>query len=164
MAFLQNLIAGGACICLTTIGIVSAKADCLSRCLSGCEFSRPDDRYCGDVRTRCGAWCAGKGSHDYGAIAYSPSTGATGWSNKHDTQKEAESAALEECRAYARDCSIEVWFDSTCGAIAAGSNGTSWGLGDTTRRAQLAALEKCRKGGGRNCEVKESVCSRGAAD
>lgn len=32
------------------------------------------------------------------------------------------------------------------------------------RRAELAALEKCRKGSGRHCEVKESVCSRGRPD
>jgi len=166
MDFIRNPLGGGIWICLATMALASqANADCLSRCLGGCEFPRPDDRYCQDVRTKCAYQvCPGKGSHDYGAIAYSPSTGATGWSNKNDTRTEAENAALAECLTEATDCAIEVWFDDTCGALAVGDNGTSFGLGETARSAQLAALNECRKGGGRNCEVKESVCSRGAAD
>jgi hypothetical protein len=153
----------GAIFLLFLGSVCAASADCLSRCLGSCT-GRYDTQYCRDVNNRCGGQCAGKGSHDYGAIAYSRRTGATGWSNKYDTRDEAESRALDECRARATDCEIEVWFDDTCGAVAAGDKGVSWGLGDTARKAQLAALEKCSNAGGTNCEVKESACSRGAAD
>jgi Domain of unknown function (DUF4189) len=150
---------------MTAIGVTSeASADCLSRCLSGCGASVNDSPFCREVKTRCYAQCPGMGSHDFGAIAYSPSTGASGWSNKYDTQEEAENGALEECRKEASDCEIEVWFDDNCGAIAAGDKEVSWGLGNTAREAQLGALEKCRQGGDDNCEVKASVCSRGRAD
>jgi hypothetical protein len=163
--FLRSVLKVSLAVRLSAIGLVpAANADCLSRCLGGCEFARSDDRYCRDVQIRCGAFCPRKGSHDFGAIAYSPSTGATGWSNKRDTQEEAEDAALENCQSHASDCAVEVWFDGKCGAIAAGQDNVSWGLGDTERQAQAEALGECRRGGASNCEVKKSVCSRGRAD
>ena len=137
-----------------------ANADCLSRCLPMCDYREP---YCQEMRNECFAKCPGKGSHDFGAIAYSRATGATGWSNKRDTRDEAEQSALEYCGE--RDCEIEVWFDGTCAAIAVGNGGRpTWALGDTAREAQVNSLAKCRDAGGGACEVKESACSRGAAD
>lgn len=163
MALLRNLLLCVLSICLVMVGQVTlSNADCLSRCLPMCDYNQP---YCRDQHDRCSAQCAGKGSHDYGAIAYSPSTGFTGWSNKQDSREEAESVAFEECSASATDCVVEVWFDDTCAALSAGEKGRpTWALGGTAREAQVNALEKCRGEGGRTCEVKESVCSRGVAD
>jgi len=156
---------GIAVLWIVALGVVSgANADCLSRCLGGCGASVSDGPYCQEVKNRCSAQCVGKGSHDYGAIAYSPSTGANGWSNKSDTREEAENTALKECGKRASDCEIEVWFDDKCGAVAAGEKEVSWGLGNTAREAQLSALEKCRQGEDHKCELRASVCSRGPAD
>jgi hypothetical protein len=57
--------------------------------------------------TTAQAQCAGKGSHDYGAIAYSRRTGATGWSKNRDTREEAETDALENCDA--TNCEVRVF-------------------------------------------------------
>jgi len=134
---------GIAVLWIVALGVVSgANADCLSRCLGGCGASVSDGPYCQEVKNRCSAQCVGKGSHDYGAIAYSPSTGANGWSNKSDTREEAENTV----------------------AVAAGEKEVSWGLGNTAREAQLSALEKCRQGEDHKCELRASVCSRGPAD
>jgi hypothetical protein len=161
MAFLRNLLLSGLSICLVMIGSVPlANADCLSRCLPMCDYNQP---YCRDLRNNCSTQCAGKGSHDYGAIAYSRQTGATGWSKNRDTREEAETDALENCDA--TNCEVEVWLDDTCAAVSAAENGRPvWALGATARQAQVNALEKCSVEGGRKCEVKESVCSRGRAD
>jgi hypothetical protein len=59
------------------------------------------------LRYNCSAQCAGKGSHDYGAIAYSRQTGATGWSKNRDTREEAETDALENCDA--TNCEVRVF-------------------------------------------------------
>jgi hypothetical protein len=43
-----------------------------------------------------------------GAIAYSPGSGAHGWSNDYGSQSAAEAVALQKCRAHAADCSVAV--------------------------------------------------------
>jgi len=141
----------------------AAYADCLSRCLGTCANSISEP-YCKEVKNRCYAQCSNAGTHDYGAIAYSSSTEAYGWSNKRDTQEEAENAALEQCGKRASDCEIEVWFDQKCGAVAAGGNWVGSGWGDTQRQAESEALKVCRQGGDDTCAVKASACSRGDAD
>jgi len=165
MRFLRTLLTGILWMSLVAIGVTTgASADCLSRCLGTCATSAFDNPYCQGVQTSCYAECPGKGSHDYGAIAYSRSTEASGWSNKRDTKEEAENVALEKCGKEASDCEIEVWFDRKCGAVAAGNEEISWGLGNTGREAQLDALEGCRQSGDHNCKVRTSACSRGRSD
>ena len=57
----------------------------------------------------------------YGAIAFSPSTRADGWSNSFSTRADAERRALRECSARARDCRVAIWFKNACGALAVGA-------------------------------------------
>lgn len=143
---------------MASVGV--SHADCLTRCLPMCDYRQP---YCREMQDQCSAQCAGKGSHDFGAIAYSRSTGSTGWSNKRDTRDEAESSALEYCGE--GDCEIEVWFDGTCAAIATGNDGQPrWALGATAQEAQTNSVAKCQDEGGGTCEVRETACSRGRAD
>lgn len=95
----------------------------------------------------------------YGAIAYSPSTRADGWSNSFSTRADAERRALRECSARARDCRVAIWFKNACGALAVGQNG-GWGSGwaSDRRRAELEAIGVCNQYTGR-CRVTRWVCS-----
>lgn len=161
MALLRNLLPCVLSICLVMVGRVPlANANCIDRCWPMCDPKRLD---CQIMEDRCKADC--KGLRVYGAIAYGPSTGALGWSYKQDTREEAESVALEKCGARGEDCEVEVSFNDTCAAVSAGDTGRpSWALGATAREAQVNALERCRREGGRRCGVKKSVCSGGVAD
>ena len=95
----------------------------------------------------------------YGAIAYSPDSGAWGYSEEYGSRAQAEGRARKECRE--KDCEIATWFYNSCGAVAASNNG-SWGgaQGDDVRSAQQGAQARCAKEGGTNCKVLFSRCSR----
>jgi len=138
----------------------SARGDCLSRCDPMCDRRQA---YCQQRYNECSASCVGKGSHDYGAIAYSRITGRLGFSNKRDTRDEAEDEAIEACKS--SDCEVIVWVDGSCGAIATAQDGrVTWGLGNTAREAQINALQECQMPRRGICNVKGSICSRGRAD
>jgi len=94
-----------------------------------------------------------------GAIAYSPDSGAWGYSEEYGSRAQAESRARKECRS--NDCEIAAWFYNSCGAGSASDNG-SWGgaQGDNEQRAQHGAQARCAKEGGTNCKVVVSRCSR----
>ncbi|PPD30237.1 MAG: hypothetical protein CTY20_04060 [Hyphomicrobium sp.] len=94
----------------------------------------------------------------YGAIAYSPSTRALGWSNNQSSRQASENAALAGCRKYARDCVVPVWFKKGCGALAAGPNGygTGWGAGRYI--AERTALRECGRHT-RSCAIRRWTCT-----
>jgi Domain of unknown function (DUF4189) len=96
----------------------------------------------------------------FGAISYSASDGADGYSHNYDSQAEAEARALAECRGYGgTDCQILVWFRNACGAMAtapSGAYGSGWGT--TTGLAESAALDTCEQSGS-SCKVKRWVCT-----
>src|SRR5262245_31709818 len=50
----------------------------------------------------------------YGAIAYSPSNRAHGWSYDYPSRRDAERRALAQCRRHAEDCIVPVWFRNAC--------------------------------------------------
>ena len=95
----------------------------------------------------------------YGAIAFSSETGATGYSYSAQTRRAAENAAMANCQKYGGGCFIAIWFRSSCGALAIGSDwgwGTAWA---TSREAAgRAALASCRKNDD-GCEIVQRVCS-----
>ena len=95
----------------------------------------------------------------YGAIAYSPTTRADGWSHAFSTRADAERRALRECSGRARDCRVAIWFKNACGALAVRRNG-SWGSGwgSDRRRAELEAIGVCNQYTG-GCRVARWVCS-----
>ncbi|HTS42391.1 MAG TPA: DUF4189 domain-containing protein [Xanthobacteraceae bacterium] len=98
-------------------------------------------------------------SESYGAIAYSASSGAYGYSEKYANRAQAESRAREECGK--SDCEIAAWFYNSCGAPAADDDG-AWGgaQGANETSARQAALARCEKEGGRNCKVIATQCSQ----
>ena len=80
----------------------------------------------------------------YGAITYSPSTGALGWSNANDNRGDAETVARRNCDSSADDCRIAIWFRNGCSAVAVGHRG-GWGSGwgYDNREAQRQAIGSC---------------------
>ena len=94
----------------------------------------------------------------YGAIAYSPRTSAHGWANDHPSRQEAEKAALGNCRKFAKDCQVLVWFRNACGAVAVGSKGYGWGWGEKESSAEIEALKNCSQHS-LGCAVQRLVCT-----
>jgi serine/threonine-protein kinase len=95
----------------------------------------------------------------WGAIAFSPSTRALGWTHDYSTQADAEDAAEAYCGKDADDCRVAISFRNACGAIAIGRNGgwgADWGVDPQT--AQQRALNQCRRHDG-GCIVKRWQCS-----
>ena len=136
--------------------------DCLTECMdaSGCWSSRSDENvsYCRGTEATCEAQC--RNHKSYGAIAYSAKNGAYGFSDSWNDQKQAEKTALGYCSKRGPKCENMVWFYNSCGAVAADGKKTGWGQGSSEGAASNQALEKCKKSGGKNCEVKISHCSR----
>jgi len=80
----------------------------------------------------------------WGAIAFSPSTGATGYTWDNVNEVDAELRALQFCDQNAGDCESAITFRNACGAVAWGKNG-GWGSGwDTDEEsARQVAMNEC---------------------
>ncbi|HEY6259812.1 MAG TPA: DUF4189 domain-containing protein [Xanthobacteraceae bacterium] len=101
-------------------------------------------------------WSTRAMADNYGAIAFSQSTGAHGYSNDYRTRAAAERRALEEC---GRDCEVVLWFVNACGALATGDDngyGTGWAGG--RRAAEAIALSACHSNA-TNCGILRWVCT-----
>lgn len=86
---------------------------------------------------------------------------AWGTSYQWRTRAEAERKALTKCSEHGKDCEMIVWFEHSCGAVATGEvDNIYWGLGDGEGAARKNAINKCVQGGGRNCTVWVSQCSK----
>ncbi len=106
-----------------------------------------------------GFTCPARAQDRFGAIAFSPSTGAFGFSNDHPSQSDAEAGALAECRKRAGGCQSSSWFRNACGALAVGEYG-GWGTdwGNERAAAEANALNMCRRYTN-NCSVLRAVCT-----
>jgi hypothetical protein len=94
----------------------------------------------------------------YGAIAFSESSGADGWSSEHPTRHSAEQRALKECALRADDCQVVVWFHNACGALAVGT-GNAWGAnGGNSRQAALTAAMRTCSDSADDCKPRRWVC------
>ena len=106
---------------------------------------------------------APSGADQFGAIAWSAGNGVDGYAFSFPTQKAAEVAALNACRArilLADDCRIAAWFYNACAALAASGEGP-WGAAYASTRyeSERAAMLKCREGGGEDCVIRRGFCS-----
>ncbi len=100
-------------------------------------------------------------AHSYGAIAYGLTSGAWGSSYSWASRAKAESVAMQNCAEHGDDCEVMVWFESKCGAVALSQGTTAfWGLGDSDGQARADAQDKCANGGGKDCQVEVSQCSK----
>jgi hypothetical protein len=96
----------------------------------------------------------------FGAIAYSPASGAFGFSDNYGSRSQADNRALSECGK--TDCVVASWFYDNCGAVAASDDG-SWGGGHgaSVSSAIRDAENACARQGGTACVVKVTHCSAG---
>jgi serine/threonine-protein kinase len=96
----------------------------------------------------------------YGAIAFSPDTGAAGYSTGRGTRANAEDWAMYYCDQYAYDCRVAVHFRNACGAVARGQNG-GWGSSWDYDRAgaQNNAIASCRRNDS-GCRIIRWACSK----
>ena len=94
----------------------------------------------------------------YGAIAYSPSKRAHGWSYDYPSRRDAERRALVLCERHADDCIVPVWFRNACGALAVGDDGYGSGWGSSRKSAEAQAIQSCRRYSG-HCAVIRWVCT-----
>jgi len=92
----------------------------------------------------------------FGAIAFSTSSGALGWSYDYGSRDEAEEQALQQCGG---GCRVVLWFKNACGAIATSSD-HSYGSGWATSRraAEEIAMNGCSKHAD-DCNVERWVCT-----
>jgi uncharacterized membrane protein len=98
----------------------------------------------------------------FGAIAYSPSSGAHGWAKDHPSRAAAERASLAECRKRAKDCRNVLWFKNGCGALAISAKAYGWGWGSTQVLADGEAIKACAKHA-KGCKVTSQACTTGAS-
>ncbi len=131
-------------------------------CATECKRYDPKQGYCieyGPVSPGCTDQSAP--ARSYGAIAYGLTSGAWGTSYHWGSEAKAESAAMQRCAEHGKDCEVMVWFERKCGAVALGQGTTAfWGLGDSDGQARADAQSKCVNGGGKDCEVEVSECSK----
>lgn len=97
----------------------------------------------------------------FGAIAYSPSSGAHGYAYNYGNIASAGSRALGECQANADgagDCEVQVTFQA-CGALARAPDGSfGTGYGPSRSSAQDEALGVCGQYA-TSCQVEGIICN-----
>jgi Domain of unknown function (DUF4189) len=104
--------------------------------------------------------CVGAEAASYGAIAFSPDSGAYGYSTRRVSRANAQEWAMSYCDENAWDCRIAVNFHDACGAVARGRNGgwgTNWGY--SRAEAQNNAMAACHKRDS-GCRVVVWACSK----
>ena len=150
-------------IAMTALGVLlalTANAPAQAQCSFGCnryeEGRCVEYRYCTPGSSTPSAPAA-----SYGAIAYGRTSKAWGYSYHWGSRAKAESAAMQKCAQNGNDCEVMVWFIRKCGAVASGGGTTAfWGLGYSDGQARTDAQNKCVNGGGKDCEVQVSQCSK----
>ncbi|HEY1505109.1 MAG TPA: DUF4189 domain-containing protein [Stellaceae bacterium] len=137
-------------------GVASARAQ-IESCSTICD--RYDQGECVHELQTCTKTAPPK--PNFGAIAYSPKSGAWGYSYSWNTKEQAETQALAECRKNGTGCEVQVWYQRQCGAVvSADGENVYWGIGDGTGAAGANALASCKKDGGKNCTIQVEECSR----
>lgn len=101
-------------------------------------------------------WSTQAAAGGYGAIAFSQDSGAHGYSYGYDTRGGAENEALQGCGG---GCTVVLWFNNACGALAVGANngyGTGWA--SSRGEAENIAMSNCNQNS-TNCNILQWVCS-----
>jgi len=141
----------------------SAVAQSVGHCLYECETSLCADfgnttDLCLKRRAECEVKCSTL--KYWGAIAYSTKDKGAGWSFGWNDLDKAKNEAMNRCSKQGSACQLWVWFDNSCGAVAADGAIVTWGTANAKADADQRALLECRKAGGKNCVVQASACSR----
>jgi Domain of unknown function (DUF4189) len=96
----------------------------------------------------------------WGAIAWDPQSGKSGWIWDQQTPKKAIEMALSQCGA--SGCRIVIKPTTACAALAATADGKAIGAAarKTQDAARLAALSDCQKRRAGDCAVRASDCNK----
>ncbi len=94
----------------------------------------------------------------FGAIAYSPSTGAYGYAYNGVTRWQAESAAVSYCGVF--DCRSAVWVNNGCASLAVGFTGFGYQIGFNSGAVINGALLNCNALSA-GCRAVAYVCTPG---
>ena len=98
------------------------------------------------------------GRTKFGAIAYSKSTGKTGYSYGYNDIQTANQRAINGCGE--SDCEVTAVFWNGCGALAKGRNGsTGWATAGSRCEAESKALRECNSVDS-DCKVICWACSK----
>jgi hypothetical protein len=96
---------------------------------------------------------------NFGAISYSNTTGAYGYSYDYPSRGQAEERSLNECAARGTGCKVVLWFRNACGALATGTNyGYGFAWATSRGEAEQVALRYCRKYTN-NCKIAVWTCT-----
>ena len=148
---------------LQTFRPTSALAQSVGNCLYECETSLCADfgnktDLCLKKRAECEVKCSN--IKYWGAIAYSAKDKGAGWSFGWNDLNKAKNEAMNRCSKQGAACQLWVWFDNSCGAVAADGAIVTWGTANAKTDADQRALLECRKAGGKNCVIAAAACSR----
>jgi hypothetical protein len=154
------LARGIAATALGVLIVLIASAPARAQCSYGC--TRYEEGQCVEYQSCTPGSSSSSGpAASYGAIAYGRTSRAWGYSFHWGSEKKAESVALHNCAQHGDDCEVMVWFMRKCGAVAAGEGTDAyWGLGNSDDEASADAKDKCVNGGGKDCEVQVTQCSK----
>jgi hypothetical protein len=153
------------CACFTLGPGTHARAgdcvvDCMNRsgCWSGGSVSNP--QMCNDQLHRCNIQCEGQNQKTFGAIAYSAADKGYGWSHGWNDLSKAKKVALDNCSEHGSACKLWVWYENSCGALAADGKIVTWGTASAKQSANQRALAECARAGGKKCAIQVSQCSQ----
>ncbi len=138
--------------------IAPARASDVNACIDSCfsSFSGPNQE---SLRQNCVNGCPNR--VNYGAIAYSVSDDAYGYSFAYHNAGDANQRALSDCSAQGNGCKVVLTFSETCAALAAGDNKRfAANTGDGAGDAAGQAMNACNHKGGKNCSIRLSTCAR----
>jgi hypothetical protein len=116
--------------------------------LSGCSYA---DRHVPPPGPREISW---------GAIAFSPADGQTGYSQAKDDRATAEKEALSVCSQRGRGCAVMTAFNKQCGALVRDGNIAGVAAALDQRTALQLATQACTRNGGTRCVPQVVFCSR----
>jgi hypothetical protein len=109
-----------------------------------------------------GALLATDGARANGALAIGD-CGAYGYSINYNTESEARTRALSECRSHGgKNCKVATTMRGNCVAFSTDRSRScgAWGWATRASRseAETAANEQCRKFGGSSCRIRTQIC------
>ena len=97
-----------------------------------------------------------QGGNNFGAIAFSQTSGRVGYSYDYAASDDAARSAVNSC---GQDCSVVLWFGNACGALAVGSGrGYGSGWAGNQADAENIAMNNCSANTS-NCQIAQWVCT-----
>jgi len=96
----------------------------------------------------------------FSSFAIDAERGPFGFVSGYESQAEADEAALDQCQSRTgEDCLVLGQFKNRCATFAWGGGRYAVMGGGSIEESEVAAVRKCAKEGGVDCQVIQSVCS-----